>query len=66
MFNKRVMTVDEPAGPAHRGTSSRQRPWTASNFDKIGQGESYNKAIIEPEYRVAEEDYFRGIKENKI
>ena len=35
-------------------------------MDEIGSGKKLsNKARIDPKFRVADEDYFRGIKENK-
>ena len=35
-------------------------------MDNIGSGKKpQNKARIDPKYRVADEDYFRGIKERK-
>ena len=39
---------------------------TATNVDYIGAHESATNAIIDPNSRVADEDYFRNIKENKI
>jgi len=36
-------------------------------MDEIGSGKKPSaKARIDPKCRVAEEDYFRGIKDNKI
>lgn len=35
-------------------------------MDYIGSHESATKAKIDPQSRVADEDYFRNIKENKI
>ena len=39
---------------------------TTGNVDRIGQEISPTKARIDPNHRVADEDYFRGIKEHKI
>ena len=39
---------------------------TSTNVDRLGQAESVTKAKIDPQSRVADEDYFRAIKENKI
>ena len=39
---------------------------TTTNVDRLGQTESATKARIDPKSRVADEDYFRAIKENKI
>ena len=39
---------------------------TASNIDKVGEAPSATKARIDPSSRVADEDYFRAIKEHKI
>lgn len=64
IFNKRTVVMDERGQAAHRGTSYRQtRPVTA-DCDKIGSYGSSTKARIDPESRVANEDYFRAIKEN--
>jgi hypothetical protein len=37
-----------------------------ANITNIGSIASETKARIDPASRVADEDYFRGIKENKI
>ena len=38
---------------------------TSSNVDRLGQTNSNTEARIDPANRVADEDYFRGIKEHK-
>ena len=39
---------------------------TSTNVDRLGQTALETKARIDPQSRVADEDYFRAIKENKI
>lgn len=38
---------------------------TSTNVDRLGQTKSATKAIIDVASRVADEDYFRAIKEHK-
>ena len=39
---------------------------TTTNIDRVGGEPSPTKARIDPSSRVADEDYFRAIKEHKI
>ena len=39
---------------------------TTTNIDRVGEAPSATKARIDPNSRVADEDYFRAIKEHKI
>jgi len=38
---------------------------TATNVDRLGQTQQETQARIDPSSRVADEDYFRAIKEHK-